>query len=61
MKRQDGRFDWLPNIFTSLATTAGDVIFVGDACNQDVTRDVSRKLALVTGGDCSDFDKVSEV
>ncbi|GAU88643.1 hypothetical protein RvY_01302-2 [Ramazzottius varieornatus] len=56
LKRQDARYDWLPNMFVGFGSRSVPVVFAGAGCEKHPL--VRNKIALLTDGACSYFKKV---
>lgn len=56
LKRQDARYDWLPNMFVGFGSRSVPVVFAGAGCEKHPL--VRNKIALLTDGSCSYFKKV---
>ncbi|OQV13123.1 hypothetical protein BV898_12663 [Hypsibius exemplaris] len=59
LKRQDARYDWLPNMFVGFGAKSAQVVFAGPGCDRNPV--VRNKIALLTDGSCSYFKKVQSM
>lgn len=58
-KRLDARYDWLPSPDSLSKFGHIRIVYIGDACNANISENVSGRLALVSpDGQCSYFTKV---
>lgn len=55
-KRQDARYDWLPNMFVGFGSRPTMVVYANSGCERAPL--LQGKIALVTDGTCSYYKKV---